>query len=121
MGVAHHAAHLVWFERARVELLREIGASYRELEAHGISMPVREARVRYRGPARFDDLLEVEATLREMRRVSCQFHYTVRQAEGGAPVAEGEITLAFCDASGRPIRNGPDRLRALIEETGTRG
>jgi acyl-CoA thioesterase FadM len=46
--------------------------------------------------------------------------HSIRQADGGAPVAEGEITLALCDASGRPIRNGPERLRPLIEETAVR-
>src|SRR2546422_2244726 len=56
MGVAYHARYLVWLDIARTEHLRDRGASYRELEAAGLRLVVSEAAIRYRQPAKFDDL-----------------------------------------------------------------
>ena len=56
MGVAYHARYLVWLDVARTEHLRRRGASYRELEAAGLRLAVSEVSVRYRQPARYDDL-----------------------------------------------------------------
>jgi len=59
MGLAHHGAYVTWFEAARIEWLRFIGHSYRQLELDGVLMPVTEMTVRYKRSLRFDD----EATL----------------------------------------------------------
>lgn len=117
MGVVHHAVYLVWFERARIELLRAAGASYRELEARGVGLPVRQAHLRYLRPARFDDELEIEATLAELGRASCRFAYSVRRILDGERLAQGETELAFCDAQGRVVRHGPETLRALMDSS----
>ena len=116
MAVAHHAAHLVWFERARIELLRALGASYAEMERRGVILPVREARVRYRHPARFDDELEIEATLARISGASCLFQYGVRRISDNAEIADGEIELVFCDTHGRPMRHGARLLREMARE-----
>ena len=61
MGVVYHSNHLIWFEVGRVELMREMGFSYRDMEREdGVMLAVAEARCRYAFPARFDDEVVVE-------------------------------------------------------------
>src|SRR5580698_687778 len=57
MGLLHHANHLVYFEQGRTELLRSMGLSYRDLEDKGYLLVLTRLQVRYRSPARYDDLL----------------------------------------------------------------
>ncbi len=114
MGVAHHSVHVIWFERARIELLRALGANYRELEGRGVVLPVREMRVRYHRPARFDDELAIEATLAEVTRVRCHFDYRVTRPADDALIAEGAVELAFCDTAGRINRQGLATLREMV-------
>ena len=61
-GRVHHANYLTWFELGRVELLRAMGHSYRELEQVGIYIVVAEAALRYHLPAFFDDVLQLRTT-----------------------------------------------------------
>ncbi|MHB8418030.1 MAG: acyl-CoA thioesterase [Myxococcales bacterium] len=104
MGVVYYANYLRYFEAGRGAFLRAFGRNYREIEASGVKMPVVEARVRYRAPARYDDLLRVETTLAEVRRASLLFTYEVRRAEETAALAEGETLHACLGPSGKPTR-----------------
>lgn len=61
MGVVYYANYLTLFERARNELMRACGYTYRECEAEGWMLPVIHAEVDYKSPAKYDDLLEVTA------------------------------------------------------------
>jgi len=103
MGIVYYANYLRWFEVGRVELLRGMGMAYRELTDRGIHLPVTEATVRYLSPARYDDLLEVRAEIRGLRRASMSFGYRIVRA-GGEPLAEGSTTHAFTDEAGRVVR-----------------
>ena len=103
MGIVYYANYLRWFEMGRVELLRRMGMVYRELTARGIHLPVTEAAIRYLSPARYDDLLEIRAEVRDLRRASVSFGYRILLA-GGAVLAEGSTTHAFTDETGRVIR-----------------
>ena len=111
MGVAHHSAYLLWFEAARVEYLHRRGIDYASWAGRGVHMPVVEARLRYRRPARFDERLVVDARLAELTRVTVRFDYRVLRTEGHAReelVAEGETLLACVDAGHSPRRIPPD-------------
>jgi acyl-CoA thioester hydrolase len=103
MGIVYYANYLRWFEVGRVELLRRMGMSYREMTDRGIHLPVTEAAVRYLSPARYDDLLEIRAEVRELRRASISFGYRIHRAGGGI-LAEGSTTHAFTDEAGQVIR-----------------
>jgi acyl-CoA thioester hydrolase len=100
MGLLHHANYLVYFEQARVELLRTLGMSYRDLEDQGYLLVLTKVEVRYRKPARFDDLLTVKATVK--RTTSVRIDHTYQVFRGPDLVAEGETTLACIDRDGRP-------------------
>lgn len=113
MGVAHHTAHLVWFEVGRTEWIRAVATSYREIEeTHQLLLPVIELGVRYRRPARYDDLLLVHTWLGELAGATLRFSY--RTERGGETVAEGFTVHAFIGSGGRPTRL-PRMLREKFE------
>src|SRR5256885_11676960 len=93
MGVAYHANYLVWFEVGRVELLRNMGFNYRDLERkYDCHLPVVDVRCRYKSPAFYDDELIIRTRLKAVRSSFLSFTYEVlRSAEDGV-LAEGETT-----------------------------
>jgi acyl-CoA thioester hydrolase len=111
MGVVYYANYLRYFEGARAAYLRHSGRSYKEIEARGLALPVVEANCRYRRPAHYEDVLEVELEITEMRGASLRFEYTVRR--DGALLAEGFTRHAVIGPGGRPCAL-PDDLRELF-------
>lgn len=99
MGVAYHARYLVWLDVARTEHLRRAGASYRELERAGLRLAVCEASVRYRQPARFDDLVRVRCWVREVGSRRVQFGYAVEHGEDGRLLATAAVALLALDTA----------------------
>src|SRR6516162_1582406 len=100
MGLLHHANYLVYFEQARTELLRSYGVSYRDLEDKGYLLVLTKIEVRYRTPARYDDLLTVRTTVERTTAVRIDHRYEVRCE--GRLAAEATSTLACVDRDGRP-------------------
>jgi acyl-CoA thioester hydrolase len=113
MGVAWHGQFLAWFEVGRTDLLRQLGCTYRELEAQGLRFPVIEAAVRYLKPARYDDLLEVRTRVTAVGLVRLGFAYEVHREGTAGPLATGTTVHASLDVSGRP-RRLPDDLRRRL-------
>ncbi len=97
MGFVYHANYLIWLDMARTEHMRATGLTYRELEAQGVYLAVTDLRVRYRRPARYDDLLRIRCWVREIvsRRVS--FGYAVERAASGELLATAETALIALD------------------------
>jgi len=99
MGVVYHANHFVWFEVGRVELLRQLGFSYRDMESQdGRFIAVAEAKCRYRAPVRYDEEVLVQTQLLNVRDSVVHFGYELRRAADGALLAEGETTHIVTDA-----------------------
>ncbi|HVJ90462.1 MAG TPA: thioesterase family protein [Labilithrix sp.] len=111
MGIVHHGSYLVYFEAGRVEWLRRRGVTYADWANRGVHLPVVEAHVGYKLPARFDELLAVETTLAELRAASMKFTYVIRR--DGAPIADGWTRLACIDASHKPMRI-PEYMRDVL-------
>lgn len=111
MGIVHHGSYLVYFEAGRVEWLRKRGVTYADWAASGVHLPVVEAHVRYAAPARFDDLLEIETTLAELRTVSLKFAYRVLR--DGTAIADGWTRLGCIDANYKLLRM-TDEMRATL-------
>jgi acyl-CoA thioester hydrolase len=100
MGVVYHCNHFVWFEVGRVELLRQLGFSYRDMEAQDNRfIAVAEAKCRYRAPARYDEEILVRTQLLNVRESVVHFGYELRRAEDGLLIAEGETTHIVTDAT----------------------
>ena len=92
MGVVYHSNFFIWFEIGRVELLRSLGFSYRELEADGYNLPVAEVRCRYQAPALYDDMLLVRTRVVKLRPSLIIFGYETIRERDGTLLAEGEST-----------------------------
>ncbi len=100
MGVVYHSNHLIWFEVGRVELLRQLGFSYRDMEREdGRFIAVAEATCRYRAPAYYDEEVVVRTTLKTVRESVIIFSYELTKAEGGKLIAEGETTHIVTDSN----------------------
>src|SRR6476620_10373249 len=107
MGLLHHANYLVYFEQGRTDLLRSCGLSYKDLEDRGYLLVITKAEIRYRSPARYDDLL----TLRTMvvRTTSVRIDHRYELLRDGVLLAEGTTTLACVDRDGR-VQAPPEEL-----------
>ena len=99
MGFLHHANYLVYFEQARTELLRDHGASYKDLEDQGYLLVLAKIEVRYRLPARYDDLLTLRTIVTRATPVRIEHRYEVLR--GIQLLAEGSSTLACVDRDGK--------------------
>src|SRR5947209_7275510 len=77
MGLLHHANYLVYFEQARTELLRGVGATYKDMEDKGYLLVLTRAEVRYLKPAHYDDLLTVRTTVERVTFVRIDHRYEV--------------------------------------------
>ncbi len=111
MGVAHHAAFPVWFELGRTELLRQAGLRYRDLEARGVFIAVASLSVRYRSPARYDDLLELRTRVAGVGRATIDHAYELYR--DGLLLATAQTTVVCLDPRGRPCPL-PEALATLL-------
>jgi acyl-CoA thioester hydrolase len=119
MGVAYHGAYLRWFEMARTELLRPTGLPYPALIDRGIHLPVIEALLRYRKPARYDDLLIVRVGRVRAAGVRLRIDYRIECA--ATLIVEGHTEHAFTDAAGRVLRPPGDVQEIFARLTAAHG
>jgi len=115
MGVVYHANYLVWFDRARTEHLRTTGYTYREMEAEGVYLAVTEARLRFRRPALYDDLVRVRCWVRDLVSRRVTFGYAVERVAGGDLLATGETSLMALDRDRNPTRI-PEHVSERLEQ-----
>jgi acyl-CoA thioester hydrolase len=100
MGVVYHSNHLIWFEVGRVELMRQMGLSYRDMEREdGRFIAVVEVICRYRAPAYYDDEVIVRTRLKNLRESVVVFSYELVRADTRALLAEGETTHIVTDSN----------------------
>lgn len=113
MGIVHHANYLAWFEAGRVDWLRKRGVKYDAWTQADVHLPVVETQLRYRKPARFDEVLTVETGRLDLSRVTVRFGYRVLRASaaGGEDLlCEGDTLLACV---GQTL--GAKRMPAFVE------
>ena len=118
MNVVYHGNYAQYFEVARVEAIRELGLSYKDMEAMGIIMPLVELHVKYLRPAHYDDLLTIRTILKELpadQRI--EFHQEVFN-EQGKLLTIGRVVLYFIKASNKEKTTMPkdlyDKLSAFF-------
>ena len=122
MGVVYYANFFVWFEVGRVELLRQLGFHYKQMEIEDdCRIPVVEANCRYKSPARYDDELLLETRVLVLRRSVIKFGYRLMRPgeETATLLAEGETTHVTVDRSMRRIPL-PKKYVATLEQFVTR-
>lgn len=112
MAIVHHAEYLTYFEAGRVEWLRRRGVTYADWASRGVHLPVVETGVRYRAPARFDEELELETRLAQLKAVSLRFEYRLLREK--TLLAEGFTRLACIDGSHALMRI-PDEMISVLD------
>lgn len=115
MGVMYYGNYARVFEMGRTELFRNVGLTYKELEANGVFLPVVEYTCRYHESALYDDLLLIETSLDTSFRSGMKFEYVLKRAETGQKLATGHTVHPCLSAEGKVIRP-PAFLKKLIKE-----
>lgn len=111
MGYVYYGFYAMYYEVARVESLRQLGLTYREIEAMGVIMPVLENKSKYLAPGRYDEELRIVTTLRDKPSVRIRFEYEIFN-EQNKLIHQGETLLAFVDK----LTNRPCRPPAAMEK-----
>jgi acyl-CoA thioester hydrolase len=121
MGVVYHANHFIWFEVGRVELLRQLGFSYKNMELKDdCFIAVVDARCRYKAPVHYDDEVVIRTFLQSVRDKVIHFGYELLSAASGILLAEGETTHIVANAQMKPRRLPEKYMTVLRSALGTR-
>ena len=114
MGYVYYGNYASYFEVARVERLRQLGMTYKELEEMGVMMPVLENKSKYLAAARYDDKLRIVTSIKEKPGVRIRFEYEIFN-EADKLIHQGETLLVFVNkASGRPCKP-PEAFDKVLE------
>ncbi len=114
-GVVYYANYLRYFEAARTEFMRDRLSSYRSLEDLGFILPVAECHVRYKAPARYDDLLTIETCLLDVKKVACRFNYKIIREADQKVLVQGYTVHAVVDKTGKLCRLPEEYIPRLLE------
>jgi acyl-CoA thioester hydrolase len=114
-GVVFYPNYLVYFDHAITELWRDSLGPYTEMiPEHGVDMVVGEARIRYLAAARFDDEIDVAATLTRLGATSITTVLSIARVGDGALLVEGELRHVFVDPETMEKREIPARVRQAL-------
>src|SRR6478609_1775500 len=113
-GFVYYGNYAMYYEVARVESLRQLGLTYKELEDGGVMMPVLENKSKYFVPALYDDELRIVTTIKEKPSVRISFEYEIYNGSNTL-IHQGETKLAFVSkATGKPCRP-PEHFQRVLK------
>jgi acyl-CoA thioester hydrolase len=115
MGYVYYGNYAAYFEVARVEALRSLGITYKELEDDGILLPVLEYKSKYFKPAFYDDELRIETKIVQKPGIRIMFEYSVFNQEG-IELVKGETTLVFVSATNGKPTKPPIHIEACFKQ-----
>lgn len=116
MGYAHHGNYAQYFEIGRLELLHELGISYKKMEEEGLILPVYSINTRFIQPAKFDDTVRLRTILKEIPTARITFEYEIYNAEN-KKISTGETVLVFVDTQkNRPIKIPQNLLSKIMDK-----
>ncbi|MFT6845982.1 MAG: acyl-CoA thioester hydrolase [Flavobacteriales bacterium] len=114
MGYCYYGNYAQFFEVGRVEALRNLGFSYKELEASGIILPVLEYQIKYIKPAYYDDILTIQTKISKMPKTRMYFEYETYN-EAGELLNIASTTLVFVDEkTGKPTKPPKDLVESIV-------
>lgn len=120
MGFVYYANYLVWLEIGRTDYIRQQGKSYKLWEEDNVMLPVRNCRIDYHSPARYDDMIVIESRVTKLTKISLNIEYKILRCnpEDKEPVllAEAATEHIFMSKDGRPVRRGHEFLPELYEK-----
>jgi acyl-CoA thioester hydrolase len=114
MGFVYHANYVIWLDMARTEHLRATGVTYRDMEEQGVYLAVTELHLRYRQPARYDDLVRIRCWVRDLASRRVTFGYAVERATTGILLATAETALIALDRA-HTLTRIPEHVSELLQ------
>lgn len=115
MGVVYHGNYAQYFEMGRVEWLRNLGISYKQMEESGVMLPLVSLSMNYKKPARYDDLLTIKTIFKSQTSVKIEFDYEIYN-ESDELLTTGNSVLVFVDSkTGKPIYP-PKYMKELLAQ-----
>jgi acyl-CoA thioester hydrolase len=115
MGYCYYGNYATYFEVARVEAIRQLGFSYKQMEDDGVALPVLEFSIKYFKPAFYDDELTIETSVIEVPNVRIHFTYKTFNSEG-IQINEAKTSLVFIDKTTMKPCKAPQNFITAIEK-----
>ena len=111
-GVVYFARYPEYYDLTITELWREALGGYQPMVDAGSDMVVAEQTVRYRAPARFDELIDIDVTIAKLGETSMLSSYTVTRE--GELLADGDFRHVFIDVATKAKKRIPDAVRDAL-------
>ncbi len=116
MGVVYHGHYAQFYEIGRTEAIRQIGYTYKDIEAMGVIMPVIDIHSRFLRPAKYDDLITVKTILKELpTHHKIVFHHEIYN-EADELLNTGDVTLYFMIAKEMKRCDMPAKLKEVLQQ-----
>ncbi|MBU4260652.1 MAG: acyl-CoA thioesterase [Proteobacteria bacterium] len=109
-GVVYNANYLRFFELARSSFMRHYASSYKEIEDAGFILPVVETYLRYKAPARYDDLLTIKTSMQQISNYSWRFNHHVLLTASDKLLVKGFTVHACVNKTGKLAKLPPEYL-----------
>ncbi|MEP1487295.1 MAG: thioesterase family protein [Algibacter sp.] len=104
MGVVYHGNYALYLEMGRIEWLRKLGISYKDMEENGIMLPVVSLSINYKKSVGYDDVINVKTQLKNRPSAKIEFEYEITN-ENGAILTTASTILVFIDTkTNKPVR-----------------
>ncbi|MGF2411466.1 acyl-CoA thioesterase [Ferruginibacter sp.] len=116
MSMVYYGHYAQFYEIGRTEAIRQLGYTYKEIEALGIIMPVVEIHSKFLRPAKYDDLITIKTTLKEMPVGHKIIFYAEIYNEQDKLLNTGEVTLYFIDAKTMKRCEMPEQLKEKLSQ-----
>jgi len=116
MGVVYHANYLAWCEVGRLNLINSMGLNYRKMNDEGYHLPVIEAHLNYKFPARYDDVVEIKAMIKTQPSVRVKVDYEM--FANGKLLVTGHTVHVFVNLNGLAVKPPRDVLDVLTKAFG---
>lgn len=116
-GIVYHANYLKYFERARTELLRELGFEQDQLLEQDFAFVVGRLSIQYRQAAKFNDLLTVKTKVKQVRHVSLEFYQEIYNESGDTLAVVDVVVAAVNHVTMKPTSIPEDIYEAFVGES----
>lgn len=103
MGIIHHSNYIRWMEEARMDMMEQIGLSYKEMEAMEIISPVLSVSCEYHSMVHFDDTVVIEVKILKYNGIKLELEYRMTDKETGELRTTATSSHCFLNRAGRPI------------------
>ena len=103
MGIIHHSNYVKWMEEARMDLMDQMGLSYKQMEEMEIISPVLSISVNYHSMVHFDDTVVIQTKLVKYNGIKMEVEYVMTDKETGELRTTGSSSHCFLNRAGKPI------------------